>query len=138
MVPSRVTDWCAHTFLQDGHPWLIFCNTASLYAVFASASGVTDGETLARRLGGMVLGVLKTNKYSTQAKIFERQLTDFQFAPVPDRAVLSSISELIWLSDAYFDDEDLTPATLSRQLGKTPMNALGGNNPARALASLHA
>ena len=136
-VPSRVTDWCTHTFLRGDEPWLIFCNTASLYPVFASAAAVTDGEALARRLCGMVIGVLKTNGFSTQAKIFERELTDFQFAPIPDRAVLSSISELIWLSDSWFNDVDLTPATLSRQLGVTPMSALGMNSPERALASLH-
>lgn len=138
VVPSRVSDWCAHTFLQGGHPWLIFCNTASLYPVFASAAGVTDGEALARRLGGMVPAVLKTNGFSTQAKIFERLLIDYQFAPIPDRAVLSSISELIWLSERWFDDVDLTPAKLSSKLGITPMSTLGMNSPERALASLKA
>ena len=106
--------------------------------MFASAAGVTDGEALARRVGGMVAGVLKTNGFSTQARIFERQLTDFQFAPIPDRSVLSSISEMIWLSDARFNDVDLTPAALSRHLGVTPMTALGMNSPERALGALHA
>jgi hypothetical protein len=137
-VPSRVSDWCAHTFLRGNEPWLIFCNTASLYPVFAGSAGVTDGESLARRLGGMVLGVLQTNGFSTQAKIFQRELTGFQFAPIPDRSVLGSVSELIWLADAWFDDVDLTPATLSHKLGKTPMSALGMNRPADALSSLKA
>ena len=135
-VPSRVTDWCAHTFVRGGEPWLIFCNTASFYPVFAGAAGVTDGEALARRLGGMVLQVLKTNGFTAQAKIIEGELTGFQFAPIPDRAVLSSISELMRLADGCFDDADLTPATLSRQLGETPMSALGMNSPARVLESL--
>lgn len=117
-VPSRVADWCAHTFLRGDVPWLIFCNTASLYPVFGGAANVTDGESLARRLGGMVLGVLKTNGYSTQAKIVERELTDYQFTPIPDRSVLGSISELIWLADSWFDDPDLTPAVLSHRWEK--------------------
>ena len=137
-VPSRVADWCAHTFLRGDEQWLIFCNTASLYPVFAGAANVTDGESLARRLGGMVLGVLKTNGYATQSEIFERELTGFQFTPIPDRSVLGSISELIWLAEAWLDDVDLTPAVLSRHLGETPMSALGMNRPARALSSLRA
>jgi hypothetical protein len=135
-VPSRVSDWCAHTFLRGNEPWLVFCNTASLYPVFPSSAAVKNGESLARRLAGIVLGVLQTNGFSTQATIFEAELTEFQFAPIPDRSVLSSISELIWLADSRYDDVGLTPATLSRQLGETPMSALGMNSPARALSSL--
>lgn len=124
--------------MRGDEQWLIFCNTASLYPVFAGAANVTDGESLARRLGGMVLGVLKTNSYSTQAKIFERELTDYQFTPIPDRSVLGSVSELIWLAESWFDDPDLTPAALSHHLGEVPMSALGMNHPARALSSLRA
>ena len=137
-VPSRVADWCAHTFLRGDEQWLIFCNTASLYPVFAGAANVTEGESLARRLGGMVLGVLKTNGYSSQARIFERALTDYQFTPIPDRSVLGSVSELIWLAESFFDEPNLTPGVLSHHLGEVPMSALGMNHPARALSSLRA
>lgn len=135
-VLSRVADWCAHSFRSGDESWLVFCNTASLYPVLAGAGRVTDGETLARRLGGMVGQVLKTNHFSSQAKIFSEELDDFQWAPIPDRAVLSSISELIWLADSYFKDTALTPGALSFRLGNTPMSALGMNSPARAFGSL--
>ena len=135
-VPSRAADWCAHTFQMGDEAWLVFCNTASVYPVFAGAAGVTDGDSLVRRLAGMVLPVLKQNRFSRQAKIFEREITEIQWAPIPDRAVLSSISELIWLADARFDDADLTPAKLSRALGITPMSTIGMDSPERALSSL--
>ena len=120
-------------------PWLIFCNTASLYPVFAKGLGVTDDETLIRRTVGMVLLVLRENGYSSQAKAIEQELTlGVQWAPIPDRSVLSSISEMIWLADAWFDDANLTPAILSQRLGKTPMTTLGMNDPARAFTTLRA
>lgn len=135
-VPSRIADWCVHTFLLGNDHWLVFCNTASLYPVFAGGRGVTDGESLARRVGGMVPTVLQANRLTQQAGIFTAALTDFQWAPIPDRSVLGSISEMIYLADPWFDDAGLTPAVLSKKLGNAPMSALGMNSPARAFASL--
>jgi len=137
-VPSRVADWCAHTFRHRTRNWLIFCNTASLYPVLAHARKVTDGETLVRRAGGMALEVLQKNGFPDQARILDAQLTDFQFGPVPDRSVLGSINELVWLAGLRLDAPDLVPWTLSQHLGRTPMSALGMNSPAKALASLKA
>jgi hypothetical protein len=63
----------------------------------------------------MTLQVLRDNGHSLQADIIERELAaGVQWAPIPDRSVLSSISEMIWLADAHFDDGDLTPAILSQ------------------------
>ena len=139
VVKSRVADWCVHIFPIGQESWLIFCNTASLYPVFAKGLGVTDDETLVRRAVGMVLQILRENGFSSQAKIIEQELTlGVQWAPIPDRSVLGSISEMIWHSDHYFDDADLTPAILSQRLGTTPMSTLGMNNPARAFKTLRA
>lgn len=139
VVKSRVADWCVHTFQMGKEPWLIFCNTASLYPVFAKGLGVTDDEILIRRTVGMVLLVLRENGYSTQAKIIEHELTlGVQWAPIPDRSVLGSINDFVRVSDFHFDDPNLTPAILSQRLGITPMTTLGKNDPARAFATLRA
>lgn len=135
-VPSRIADWCAHSFPLGDETWLVFCNTAALYPVFALSTGVTDDESLMRRLGGMVEQVLKTNKLTHQATIFSQELREIQWAPVPDRTVLGSISEMINLAYPWFDEPGLTPAVLSENLGRPPMSALGMNNPTRAFGSL--
>ena len=139
VVKSRVADWCVHTFPMGKEPWLIFCNTASLYPVFAKGLGVTNDETLVRRAVGMVLRVLRENGFSSQAKIIEQEVTlGVQWAPIPDRSVLGSINDFIRVADFHFDDANLTPAILSQRLGITPMTALGMNDPARAFATLRA
>jgi len=135
-VPSRVADWCMHGFLLGSDPWLIFCNTASLYSVCASAKGVMDGESLARRAGGMINQVLEKNGLKLQAEKFAAELADFQWAPIPGRSVLGSINELICLAEPFFDDPDLLPEALSRRLGETPMSALGMNNPNHVFGTL--
>jgi len=135
-VPNRISDWCAHSFATGDQTWLIFCNTTSLYAVFAKADGVTDGESLARRLGGMVLQVITANGFSRQASVFKGALTDYQWAPIPDRSVLGSINELIYLACAYFDDAHLTPASLAERVSNAPMSAIGMNRPQKVFARL--
>ena len=105
VVKSRLADWCVQTFPIGQESCLIFCYTASLYPVFAKGLGVTDDETLVRRAVGMVLLVLRENGYPSQAKIIEHELTrGVQWAPIPDRSVLGSISEMIWQADHHFDD----------------------------------
>ena len=135
-VPSQVADWCAHTFPVGRRSWLIFCNTASLYSVFAQAHRVTDGEALARRLRGMVLKVVRQSGFFSQAEVLADALTDFQWAPIPDRSVLGSINELIWLAGTWLEDPGLTPEGLSKNVNRAPMSGIGMNSPDRAFASL--
>lgn len=137
-VSSRVADWCAHSFTFGRRRWLVFCNTASLYPVFAHAWGVNDGESLVRRLGGMVNQVLQENGHADQAKRFESELSVVQWAPIPGRSVLGSMNDLVYLAGAWLDDPAIAPAILSSKLGQTPMSALGMNHPAQALATLRA
>lgn len=135
-IPSRIADWCAHSFWFDQREWLVFCNTASLYPVFASAERVTDAETLFRRLAGMVSFVLRENRFAGHATRFERQLKEVQWASIPGPSVLGSMSEMIWQADPWLDEPDLDPAKLSRRLGITPMGTLGMADPATVFRSL--
>lgn len=135
-VPSRTADWCAHSFTFRRRRWLAFCNTASLYPVFAHAQGVNDGETLARRLAGMAIQVLRQNDHAVQATRLEGEMDAIQWAPIPDRTVLGSMNDHVAVARSWLADPGLTPATLSRELGQMPMSALGMNHPAQALAKL--
>jgi hypothetical protein len=137
LVTSRVADSCVHTFPMAREPWLIFCNTASLYPVFAKGLDVTDDETLIRRAVGMIQRVLLENGYAEQSARIGRELSSgVQWAPIPDRSVLGSINDFIQMADYHFEDADLTPAILSQRLGKTPMSTIGMTHPARAFATL--
>lgn len=135
-VPSRIADWCAHSFQVGRHSWLIFCNTASLYPVIAGGTRVHDGGSLIRRAGGMILQVLDTNQLVHQSRVFAAELRAVQWAPIPDRSVLGSINEMIRLADEQFTEPNAMPGDLSRRLARAPMSALGMNSPADAFASL--
>ena len=136
VIPSRIADWCVHRFRYGRKNWLIFCNTASLYSICAGASGVTDGESLARRAGGMIPLVLGKNSFGSQAEKFTAELTEFQWAPIPDRSVLGSMNDLIYMATGYLEDPEILPETLADKLGKTPMSALGMNHPTRVFGTI--
>jgi hypothetical protein len=56
-----------------------------------------------------------------------------QWAPIPDRAILGSINELIYMAKVF---SDLSPAETGKKLAETPMTVLGGNSPNRVFPKL--
>jgi hypothetical protein len=97
VVTNPLSDWCAHEFQVSRWRYLIFCNTASLYPVVTEARGVTDEDTLIRRL----LAALRLNLADgPHAFAYERWIApggdEVQWAPIPDRSVLGSINDLIF------------------------------------------
>jgi hypothetical protein len=56
-----------------------------------------------------------------------------QWAPIPDKSVLSSINELILFARYGMDK---SPVELSRWLARTPMKTIGHNSPGRVFPKL--
>ena len=129
-VSNRVADWCAHEFRFSRYRYLIFCNTASLYPVVMLATGVTDGEKLMMRMLGGLQTCLKGGALEQQ---FQQQILPagpaLQWAPIPDRSVLGSINELVFLAKCFLEARGDGPEELSRRLAHTPMMAMGGKSP---------
>jgi hypothetical protein len=136
-VSNRVADWCAHEFRFSRYRYLIFCNTASLCPVVMLATGVTDGEKLMMRMVGGLQTCLRGGALEQQ---FQQQILPagpaLQWAPIPDRSVLGSINELVFLAKCFLEARDDGPEQLSRRLAHTPMMALGGKSPERVFPTL--
>lgn len=136
-VANRVADWCAHEFRCQRYRYLIFCNTASLYPVVTHAREVRDDDALIERLVAALRVTFVGGALEFQ---FERwiapELSAVQWAPIPDRSILSSINELIFLAKYELENRDASPASLSRWLAQVPMTALGGNSPDRVFPAL--
>ena len=133
-VANRVADWCAHQFNVGHTRYLIFCHTASLYPVITYARGVTDEGSLIQRL----IEALKLNLTGTELEFqYQRWIapewTQVQWAPIPGRAILGSINELIYMAKVF---SDLSPVDLGKKLAKTPMKVLGWNSPDRVFPKL--
>lgn len=131
VVTNRVADWCAHEFLVSRRRYLIFCNTASLYPFVTEARGVTDEDTLVRRLQAALRLNLADGPH---AFAYERWIVPcgagVQWAPIPDRSVLGSINDLIFAAKLGLGD-GMSPVELSKRLAQTPLTVLGMNSPDR-------
>jgi hypothetical protein len=136
-VANRLGDWCVNEFRFGRNRWLIVCNTATLFPYVLSARGVTDEMALIRRVGGGLAEVVTAvggnpafNRWVATG------LNEVQWAPIPDRAVLSSLSELAMQACYGLADGVATPQELSRWLAQTPMKTIGHNSPDRAFRTL--
>lgn len=136
VVTNRVADWCVHEFKFSRWRYLMFCNTASLYPVVTEARGVTDDDTLIKRMTAALRGNLEGGPY---AFLHERWIAphalNVQFAPIPDRSVLGGMNELIFAAKIGLED-GMTPSELSSWLAETPLSKLGMNSPERVFPTL--
>lgn len=133
-VSNRVADWCVHEFRDGGHRYLMLCNAASLYPLVTSARGVSDEEALIKRCSdAMRLNLEGTELEFQYQRWIEPELMSVQWAPIPDKAVLSSINEMILMARHGMDK---SPVELSEWLARTPMKVLGGNSPDRVFPTL--
>lgn len=133
-VPNRVADWCAHEFRAGGHRHLLLAHTASLYPLVTYARGVNDEDALIERC----VEAMRINFVGTELEFqFQRcivpELTEVQWAPIPNKAILGSINELIALARYGMDK---SPVELAQWLAQTPMKALGHNSPDRVFSTL--
>ena len=136
-VANRVADWCAHEFRVGRYRYLIFCNTATLYPVVCHARGVADDHSLIERLAETLRLNLTGADLAHQFKQrIAPELAAVQWAPIPDRSILGSINEMIYMTTVALVEENKAPEELSRWLAETPMSALGGNSPKRVFPRL--
>jgi len=133
-VANRVADWCVHEFRESRYRYLIFCNTASLFPIVLQGKGMTDDHDLIMRFSDGVRMVMGGTELEFHyQRWIAPELGTVQYAPVPDKAVLSSVNELV-MQARYGMDK--SPVELSRWLAETPMKAIGHNFPDRAFRAL--
>jgi hypothetical protein len=125
-VANRMADWCAHQFNV--------CHTVSLYPVITHARGVVDEASLIKRLiETLQLGLTGTELEFQYRRWIAPELAAVQWAPIPDRAILGSINELIYMAKVF---SDLSPVEIGKKLAHTPMKVLGWNSPDRVFPKL--
>lgn len=112
----------------------MFCNTASLYPLVTYARGVTDEAALIERgIEAMRMKFVGTEMEFQFQRWIVPELHTVQWAPIPNKAVLSSLNELIMMARYGMDK---SPVELSSWLAATPMKAIGHNSPDRVFPAL--
>lgn len=133
-VSRRMADWCVHGFTEARHRYLLFCHTVSLFPIVLNAQGVRDETTLIDRfIAGIKLVMEGTEQEFVYHSWIRPELGEVQFAPIPDKSILSSVNELIMMSRYGMEK---SPVELSQWLAETPMKAFGYQSPMRVFRSL--
>lgn len=133
-VKNRLADWCVHEYRDRGYRYLMLLNTASLYPLVTHARGVNDETSLIQRcIEAMNINFSGTDLEFQYQRFIVPELMSVQWAPIPDKAVLSSLSEMIMHSRYGLDK---SPVELSCWLARTPMKAIGYNSPNRVFPNL--
>lgn len=131
-IVNRAADWCAHEFRAGRFRYLMLCHTASLYPIVAPLQGVTDApsfvgrakEMLRQTLTGGVLGNIHEERIGPE-------WGEVRYAPIPDRAVLGSMNDLIHAARFGLTEQGLRVEDLPAWLAETPLSILGMNAPDR-------
>jgi hypothetical protein len=133
-VENRVADWCVHEFREGRQRYLMFCNTATLLPLMTHATGVrSDHDLITRLRDGFQNVLVGTELEFAYQRWIVPELGTVQWAPIPGKAVLSSLNELIMMSRYGMDK---SPVEMSEWLAKVPMKAIGHESPGRAFRQL--
>jgi hypothetical protein len=136
-VTNHVADWCVHEFRAGRFRYLIFCNLASIFPLVTFARGVTDETTLIRHFCRTAQLQLEDSPYAfSYQRWIAPEVLCAQFAPIPDRAVLGTINDLVYSAKIMLAAGDLSPVELSQLLARTPLSLLGMNSPNRVFPQL--
>jgi hypothetical protein len=133
-VHDHLADWCVHEFRVGGHRFLMLCHTASLFPLVTLARSMNHEAALIKHcLRAMQFGFVGTELEFAYQRWIVPAARAVQYAPIPDKAVLSSLNELILHARGGMDK---SPIDLSRWLAQTPMKVLGHDSPDRVFSRL--
>lgn len=137
LVSNRVADWCVHEFRAQRFKYLIFFNTATLYPIVTSARGVTDEQSLIAQFESAArLNLEGTPAESHYRRWIAPELGAVQWAAIPDRSIIGSMNDLVFMAKVYLERPGDSAITASRLIAEAPMGLLGMNSPARAFLTL--
>jgi hypothetical protein len=124
-VESLYTDWCAHSFTARRCRHIILTNTYSFLSVVMAARGITSEDAFIRSAGEAIRDYLvQSGRSSAFDRFMAAETTEARFSRIPDRRVLGTINELVFLAADYLAAENVSLFKISEYLNTVPLSAL--------------
>jgi hypothetical protein len=124
-VETPHCDWCAHTFTAQRFRYIILTNTHSFFSVIMSSRGVTTEAAFIRSaLGSIGRHLVESGRGSVFERVIAPQANEVQFASIPNRAVLGTITELVFLAQVDLVEGGLSATEVSSRLNEMPLSVL--------------
>jgi hypothetical protein len=133
--PNPYADWCVHVFFAARLKYLLFTHTTTLVSAVAPARGVRSLAALSHCFAQAIQLQLARHGF---ADVWTRQLApeldQVQIASIPNRSVMGSMNEFIFLGRHHIEEGSVEDANL--RLPETPMFGIKAVWPLKAFAGL--
>ncbi len=130
-------DWSAHLFTADRTQYIIVTNSPSLYSTVFYARGITDdGQFLDRALSAIREFMVDDGQEFIYQRLIAPATKTVRFASALNRSVTGSMNDLIYHSQMWLTEGDLSPFDVSYKINDMPMSALDHRKPRNAFKTL--
>ncbi|MDO8544071.1 MAG: hypothetical protein Q7S40_26825 [Opitutaceae bacterium] len=124
-VTAPHADWSAHTFTVNRFRYIILTNSYSLLSVVLHGSGITSDDTFIRAsLAGLRDYMDRSGRAFAYETFIAPAAAAVRFARIPDRRIMGSINELVFLATVDLVEGGLAPAEVTERLSRVPMSML--------------
>jgi hypothetical protein len=118
-------DWSCGLFLVGRSPYILLCNTKSLYCTVLPARGVTNGIIFTE---SALSGIRECLQAAGHEGVYERHVGcasgSVRFARTLNRSVTGSMTDMTKHAAYLLAEGDGSPLEIGSQLNATPLSAL--------------
>jgi hypothetical protein len=126
MDDAPVADWTGHVFFFRRTPYILLCNTATLYSTVLYAKGITNDSIFITQLLTTLRDVMETDGLAFAYDRFIVPRTGLiHLASTLSRSVTGSMNELINYAKAVLADDETSPFDLGFLLNDVLLSAIG-------------
>lgn len=121
-----MADWTGHLFFFDRTPYILLCNTATLYSTVLYAKGIADNSVFLTRFLATLRDAMEADGLAFAYERFIVPRTGLiRFASTVSRSVTGSMNELITYAKAVLADDEVSPFDLGFRLNDVLLSAIG-------------
>jgi hypothetical protein len=125
-------DWSGRLFVADRTQYILLSNTNSLYSMVMYGKGITiESEFIGRAVSNLREFMQDDGQEFVYRCFIVPACATVHFAKALDRAVTSSLNELVIEAKAMLVDNDLSPFEVGFRLNDTLLSAIAPNKAAK-------
>jgi hypothetical protein len=135
--PNPFADWSAHLFTADKTQYLILANTPSLYSTVIYGRGIlNDSQFLDRALSSLREFMADDGQEFIFRTFVAPASVSVRFASALNRSVTGSMNDLVYHTQMWLTEGELSPFDVSFKLNEVPMSFLDYRKPRDAFKAL--
>jgi len=125
MDDAPVADWTGHVFIFERTPYILLCNTATLYSTALYAEGINDDGVFISRALAVLREFMEADELAFAYDRFIAPRTGvIRVASSLNRSVTGLMNEMITLAKTLLTDDEVSPFDLGFHLNELLLSAI--------------